>query len=318
MAKKGKLWSKIFQKKDDKDELIQDESEFDSTDDIVEHNLTEDDITGIELPIEPCHFCYEKLVVGDFAYKCSKCDVLYHYPDCIKNQKNCRSCGEKVMLSGNLAKIIKLRSVICPKCGMKIKLYFNHGPKLHISCPNCGHEGNLPNPYIKELKLPDFEGTDDDESIGEDSIQIDSEDDLEVWEEDELDSLEDKSDSDLEVDIEVPEEGPKIIKDDTHKFRKPKLVTLDRTVSCNICIEDIVMDSPVVVCKCGDKYHESCATEVGACPTCDGSMEEIINMIDDDQNYTPETPPELALQYEDKNEVRLDIGTELDTTLTRS
>ena len=59
------------------------------------------------------------------------------------------------MRKNNIVRLIKLRSVICPKCGMKVKLFFETSEKLQISCPSCGHEGHLPNPYLKELQVQD-------------------------------------------------------------------------------------------------------------------------------------------------------------------
>jgi DNA replication protein DnaC/predicted RNA-binding Zn-ribbon protein involved in translation (DUF1610 family) len=330
MAKSGKLWSKLFTKKDDV-EVEKAEAELGADDDGETQEPKDIQPSGKEVPREPCHFCYEPFVKGEIGYKCSNCDVFYHYPDCVKNQPSCRSCGEQINLQNNLVKFLKLRSVICPKCGMKVKLFFDTSPKLQIFCPSCGHEGQLPNPYLKELKPikigseDDEDSTDEHEDVDEDMNEagedMGNEPDAgeavgEVWEEEDEEESEVDGDDDS-IGSEYPteeEEGPKIITPDKMKKRKAKLVTLDQGITCNECVKDIKSGLPVVVCRCGKKYHESCATDVGRCPTCDCSFEEIIRLIDEDTE--PIIDIDLESELEVQKEPTLDIGTEIDTTLT--
>jgi DNA replication protein DnaC len=321
MAKKGKLWSKLFTKKDD-EEQHEPEADNGAENSVTAKGPEELPVTGKEVPRDPCHFCYEPFNRGEIGYKCSNCDVFYHYPDCVKNQPSCRSCGEQITLENNLVKFLKLRSVICPKCGMKVKLFFDSDPKLQIFCPSCGHEGQLPNPYLKELK-PIKIGSEDDQDIDE---GIEDEEELEdetradegegeVWEEDEVDEGTDEGERTIDTEPSTLEdEGPKVIKPDKMKKRKAKLVTLDQSITCNECTKELKSGLPVVVCRCGKKYHEKCASNVGRCPTCDCSFEEIIRLIDEDTEPTIDMDIESKLETE--QEPTLDIGTEIDTTLT--
>lgn len=356
MAKKGKLWSKLFTHRDEEDKPgVSGEPGVSGAggDDV------KDEIRGLELPKEPCHFCYEPFAYKDMAYKCNNCNTLYHHPDCVRSQSSCRVCGENIVETGNLFRLLKLRSVICPKCGMKVKLFFSNSPKLDITCPSCSHEGHLPNPYLKDLNPEpekkaesEFEITegeikpdeDEDEIMGDDELSEheggeeeemdEDEEDLEVWEEGELEEIEDvveaeevtseiggvtevASGSEVEVLVEteaeaelLEEEGPKVVKPDKSKRRKAKLVTLEQSLTCNVCLSNIKSGKPVVVCKCGKKYHESCATNIGECPTCDGNLRDFERLIDEElvEEHEPEPEPEP--------EVKLELGTELDSELT--
>jgi hypothetical protein len=37
---------------------------------------------------------------------------------------------------------------------------------------------------------------------------------------------------------------------------------------CNICLGLIKPNLPIIVCRCGNTYHESCAERVEVCPQC--------------------------------------------------
>jgi hypothetical protein len=52
----------------------------------------------------------------------------------------------------------------------------------------------------------------------------------------------------------------------------PLLTKLDVSTTCNICLGAIKTGLAVVQCTCGKKYHEACASRVGACPTCDTDL----------------------------------------------
>jgi len=197
---KGSLWSKLFTRKEGEDKS---EAKPDGTSTTgLAGAYSETEIQGLELPSKPCHFCYEPFKQKELAYKCEHCDTIYHYPDCVKTQTSCRVCGETIAEKGNLFKLIKLRSVICPQCGMKVKLFFSMNPKLNISCPSCGHEGHLPNPYLKIIKesMEKEEAITDEPKSEEDQIEsegagvpdeeVSKDEELDVWDEDELEYVE--------------------------------------------------------------------------------------------------------------------------------
>ena len=68
----------------------------------------------------------------------------------------------------------------------------------------------------------------------------------------------------------------------------PILMTLAESATCNICLGAIKTGLPVVKCVCGKKYHESCATRVGACPSCDVDITNPTSIIpeEDDNEMT--------------------------------
>ncbi len=352
MAKKGKLWNKLFTKKNNGTEKAEEHGtgfDADSQTDQPESGeaVSYTTLKGMEVTYELCHFCYERFMKGDVGYKCPHCDVLYHFPDCIKNQGNCRSCGEKIILTDNLYRFLKIKSVICPQCGMKVKLFFDTGQKLNITCPNCGHEGNLPNPYLRVLQVPRFDSEEPSVESLEDNIQPetmdkDEDSDMQLWDKNGIYGNEtgyiQERELEHELDVtglepelpesveEYTEDGPKIVEPEKRKKRKPKLVALDQTVSCKICTKEITLGSPVLVCRCGKKYHENCATEVLECPTCDCNLLDIQRMYDESEfaaiqeQLSKMSELELGggLESDQKKtqEPKLELGTELDTTLT--
>ncbi len=339
---KGKLWSKLFTRKESEDKALAKPSEPAQSGLPAAYSETE--IRGLELPSKPCHFCYEPFRQKELVYKCEHCDTTYHYPDCVKTQTSCRVCGETIAEKGNLFKLIKLRSVICPQCGMKVKLFFSMNPKLDVSCPSCGHEGHLPNPYLKILKerplketaplSRDEQKAEDEQVEPEEALAPDKalpkDEELDVWDEEELEEVGEVEEVEEVGDLgyvektvmgEAFEEGPKIIQQDEHRKRKAKLVTLEQTLSCNVCLEPINAGSPVVVCKCGKKYHEKCAKSVGDCPRCDGDLVDIERLLDEDEDVTKGAlgiglKPDKELEPEPEPEIKLELGTELNPELT--
>jgi chromosomal replication initiation ATPase DnaA len=351
MAKKGKFWSKLLTRKDgDKAQEPEGTGEAGGVKGKSETAGASSglEVKGHELPKKECHFCYEPFTNGDDAYKCENCGSFYHHPDCIRNQPSCRACGDEIIEKDNVFRLIKLRSVICPKCGMKVKLFFESSPQLKISCPNCGHEGLLPNPYLKDLK-PEDKDEDEDGEVEEDMVDSEAEDegekgeegedaevedkdeesvdtedkvddeakDEDVWEEEELEEMEEVEEVE-EVDVGAvttsttepePEEGPKIIKKDKSK-RKAKLVLLDQSLTCNVCLESINSGLPVLVCKCGKKYHEKCGFDVGECPTCDGNLKDIERLLDEEPEVDTKDEPEPEA------EIKIELGIDLDLKLT--
>ena len=59
---------------------------------------------------------------------------------------------------------------------------------------------------------------------------------------------------------------------------KPELHTLDKIVKCNICFGNIKAGLNIITCVCGKHYHENCAKRVDACPVCEMSLKEPIDM----------------------------------------
>ena len=202
-----------------------------------------------ELPEKSCRFCYEPFNTGDNSYKCPNCGIHYHYPRCLRNQLNCRVCGEKIVELNNVVKLVHFLSAVCPKCKNKIKLDFSLEPKLGVNCQNCGSKGKIANPYLKEI-----------EEIKETQIEPSEDDETELEAEPEIADDESK--------------GPEIIKPGSVEPRKTKLVIMEESITCHVCLGAIKTGLPVVVCKCGKKYHESCANRVITCPICESNITE--------------------------------------------
>jgi DNA replication protein DnaC/DNA-directed RNA polymerase subunit RPC12/RpoP len=195
-----------------------------------------------ELPDEGCKFCYESFENGDNAYKCTNCGTHYHYPICLKSQANCRVCGEKIVEKGNVMILVNTLHAICPKCKTKIKLDFTLEPKIGVKCSSCGSEGKIPNPYLKAVK----------------SKRKKPDDSLEEF--------------DIDKAVLKDTTEPEVITTSSVKLRKPKLVIMEESIPCHVCLGAIKTGLPVVVCRCGKKYHESCANRVASCPICDADL----------------------------------------------
>jgi chromosomal replication initiation ATPase DnaA len=319
MAKK-KFWKGILGHKEGEKPTDKSTKPTDASTDEIQESDFGPDLLVEEMPKDTCRLCYEKFKVNTDAYKCGKCNTFYHYPKCLKNQTSCRVCGEKIVELGNVAKLIRFKNVVCPKCGMKIKLYYGKESKLHVNCPSCGREGFIPNPYLKTLGSEDDEEAETTESEEEEEEETEEE-EIEFEEGEEEDETEEvSSDAESEeMDIDLAEEpeaddtaGPSIIKPSQAKKRKAKLVVLDESKTCNVCLGAIKTGLNVVVCRCGKYYHDSCADRVKLCPICDADFSDIENLVDDteidlsdedlaafsESEPEPEPEPEPELELE--------------------
>jgi Cdc6-like AAA superfamily ATPase len=281
MAQK-KFWSGILgRKKESKEEAKKRGKQASAESEEISSERTSD-LPVEELPSEKCRLCYEDFTLNSEAYKCSNCSTFYHYPKCLKNQTSCRVCGEKIVELGNIARLIRLKNVVCPKCGMKIKLFYGTESKLHVNCPSCGREGFIPNPYLGDTGPHDIHEEEGDEDEFEEEDEVAGEEEEEIETEEEIQLQDDDSALDIDLAAEQDAEGgggPSIIRPDKAQKRKPKLVVLDESKTCNVCLGTIKTGLNVVVCRCGKYYHDSCADRVKFCPICDADFIDIENLV---------------------------------------
>jgi Zn ribbon nucleic-acid-binding protein len=241
MAFKG-----LFSRKDtSSDAQKNEEQQVDSSgsSENVEESPADSDSKIEDVPDQSCRFCYEPFNNGDDTYKCPNCDTHYHYPRCLRNQPNCRVCGERIIEHENIVKLVNTLHAVCPNCQTKIQLEYSLEPKIPVNCSSCGRSGKLANPYLKAMEEKDDEIIED---SGIDQELID-------------DGTEDAAAG----------TGEEVISPGSVTPRKPKLVIMEESITCHVCLGAIKTGLPVVVCKCGKKYHESCANRVKTCPICD-------------------------------------------------
>jgi chromosomal replication initiator protein DnaA len=246
---------RLFSRKETRDTYPEDNKVKASKAKDNEPSSNESEILMEDLPTDDCRFCYNKFRSGNNAYKCGKCGTYYHFPNCVRNQASCRVCGEEIVKSSNTVKLIKFLFAVCPKCRKKMKLDFSLEPKLHVNCASCGSKGRIPNPYLKEDEFKDKQLTEPTDDEGPEPVS-----ELNDEAEPESESESDESDS---------AKDPAIIKPGNIKLRKPKLVIMEESITCQVCLGVIKTGLPVVICRCGKKFHEMCALRVERCPSCD-------------------------------------------------
>ena len=61
--------------------------------------------------------------------------------------------------------------------------------------------------------------------------------------------------------------------------KRPILLQLDESATCNVCLGVIKTSLPVIKCTCGKTYHQSCADRIINCPNCDTNLLEPISKL---------------------------------------
>ncbi len=255
-----------------------------------------------EVPKDKCEVCDETFKPGIDAYKCPDCGNFYHYPKCLKRRSKCKSCGNKIVEKDNIVQLIKTKQVVCPKCKKKVKLDFSTDDKVQVNCPNCNTKGLIPNPYLGEIEKLQKHQLDIEtlEKQLEGKVEVKKEEkEKKVEKEVEPAKKEEKKKEKGKADEKEDEEDKEAIKPSDVKQRKPKLTILKKSITCHVCLGSIKTGLPVVVCRCGKKFHETCANRVGFCPICEGDLTD----------YEPEgeLAEELIAEREKKPEVDMEI-----------
>jgi len=102
---------------------------------------------------------------------------------------------------------------------------------------------------------------------------------------------------------EVPEEKPKApagiaikagapAKKESIAEQEPEITFADSSFTCRICFGVVKTGLPIIKCRCGKKYHQTCAERVGECPGCEF----------DYSNWDAEAAEERAMAGEEKKD----------------
>ncbi len=80
------------------------------------------------------------------------------------------------------------------------------------------------------------------------------------------------------------------------KEKVPKIAVAETSFTCRICFGVVKGGLPIIKCRCGKMYHQTCAERVGECPGCefdygnwDGLKEDFIPTPSEDDDLGPDT-----------------------------
>ncbi len=75
----------------------------------------------------------------------------------------------------------------------------------------------------------------------------------------------------------------------------PKIMKLEKSATCGICLGVIKTGLPVIQCTCSKKYHDSCADRVGLCPSCDTDLSKAVKTYDEAEDDEESSDEELEV-----------------------